>query len=56
MVNGSHKWIWYVHLVSYLYVIYAYFLTDMYKNESSQVSKIWIPLDIILTVNIAIYY
>ena len=54
-VNTKHRWVWYFHIVSYAYIIYIYGFTDADNRESSQLSKIWIPLDIILTFNIAIY-
>lgn len=54
-VNTSHYWVWYIHLISYLYAGYAYYLTDMVKRESSGSTKMWIPLDMILTVNISLY-
>ncbi len=28
----------------------------MYENESSQTTKIWIPLDVIVTCSIVLYY
>ena len=54
-VNNKHRWVWYVHVVSYAYIIWVYLFTDAQANESSDFSKIWIPLDIILTFNIALY-
>jgi hypothetical protein len=54
-VNTGHKWVWIVHFFSYMVIIYYYFCTDAVKREASESSKIWIPLDILLTVNIAIY-
>ncbi len=30
-VNRDHPWVWGVHLISYIYVIYAYLFTDMYS-------------------------
>jgi hypothetical protein len=54
-VNTKHRWVWYFHIVSYAYIIYVYLFTDASDNESSQSSLIWIPLDIILTFNIALY-
>lgn len=54
-VNTKHRWVWYFHIVSYTYIIYIYYLTDARLNDASESSKIWIPLDIILTFNIALY-
>ena len=54
-VNTGHKWVWGVHFISYSVIIYYYFFTDSVDREASESSKIWIPLDILLTVNIAIY-
>jgi hypothetical protein len=54
-VNTKHRWVWYFHIVSYAYIIYIYYLTDAADIDASESSKIWIPLDIILTFNIALY-
>lgn len=54
-VNQRHRWVWYFHIVSYSYIIYVYYLTDARLIDASESSKIWIPLDIILTFNIALY-
>lgn len=54
-VNNKNRWVWYLHVVSYAYIIWVYLFTDAQANESSDFSKIWIPLDIILTFNIALY-
>jgi len=48
-VNTKHRWVWYFHIVSYAYIIYVYYLTDAAEIDASESSKIWIPLDIILT-------
>jgi len=42
-------------VISYAYIIYIYQFTDAASRESSQNTLIWIPLDIILTFNIALY-
>ena len=54
-VNTGHRWVWYVHLVSYAYIIIYYCFTDAKDREASESSKIWVPLEIILTFNIALY-
>ena len=54
-VNTKHRWVWYFHIISYAYIIYVYGFTDAASRESSQNTLIWIPLDIILTFNIALY-
>jgi hypothetical protein len=54
-VNTKNKWVWVVHFFSYSYIIYYTFFTGVLALEHSQSSKMWIPLDIILTINIAIY-
>ena len=54
-VNTKHRWVWYFHVISYSYIIYVYYLTDARLIDASESSKIWIPLDIILTFNIALY-
>jgi hypothetical protein len=54
-VNTNHRWVWYFHIVSYAYILYVYLLTDAADVDASESSKIWIPLDIILTFNIAVY-
>jgi len=54
-VNTKNMWVWYVHLVSYLYIVYVYYLTDAKDKDKSDSAKMWIPLDILLTINITIY-
>ena len=54
-VNTGHRWVWYIHIVSYSYIIYVYYFTDAAARDASESAKIWIPLDIILTFNIALY-
>ena len=54
-VNTGNKWVWGVHLVCYSYVAVIYLGTDARVKEESDASKMWIPLDMILTVLIAIY-
>ena len=54
-VNTKNKWVWVVHLLSYAYTAYMYYLTDIASRDSSQSSKMWIPLDILLTAGISMY-
>ena len=54
-INTSHRWVWVVHFFSYAYIIYIYYFTDAKEKDASESSKIWVPLDIILTFNIALY-
>jgi hypothetical protein len=54
-VNTKHRWVWYFHIFSYSYIIYIYYFTNARLIEASESAKIWIPLDIILTFNIALY-
>ena len=58
-VNTKNVWVWYIHIVSYAYIIYEYWnhADDDHDLEKSgsELSEMWIPLDIILTVNIAFY-
>jgi len=54
-VDTRNKWVWVIHLISYLYVLYIYIFTDARYREISEAAKMWIPLDIILTINIVIY-
>jgi hypothetical protein len=54
-VNTNHSWVWLVHAISYSYVTYVYYFTDLKEKESSETTKMWIPLDIILTINITLY-
>ena len=54
-VNTGHKWVWGVHFISYSVIIYCYFFTDSVQRDASESSKIWIPLDILLTVLILVY-
>lgn len=46
---------WGVHFVFYVYVSWAYYLSGMRNEETSDNIKIWIPLDILLTFNIILY-
>jgi hypothetical protein len=54
-VNTKNEWVWYVHIVSYSYIIYIYFFTDSADRDKSKASKMWIPLDIGLTICIFLY-
>lgn len=54
-VNTKNQWVWYVHIVSYAYIIYMYCFTGIAMDGDSEASKIWVPLDIILTFNISMY-
>jgi len=54
-LNLDHQWVWAVLAASYGYIIYSYFLTDIVSKDHSQSSKMWIPLDILLTAGIALY-
>ena len=54
-VNTKNQWVWYVHIVSYAYIIYIYCFTGIAIQEASEASRIWVPLDILLTLNIALY-
>lgn len=55
-VNTKNQWVWYVHILSYAYIIYTYIANDLFENGGdSESAKIWVPLDIILTFNIAMY-
>ena len=51
-VNTKNMWVWYIHLLSYSYIIWEYWT---HSKDSSELSEMWIPLDIILTINIAFY-
>ena len=54
-VNTNNQWVWYVHILSYSYIIYMYCFTDVATQDGSEASRIWVPLDILLTFNIALY-
>ena len=54
-VNTKNKWVWTIHAINYPYILYIYFFTDAVKRDSYATRKIWIPLDIVLTVNITLY-
>ena len=54
-VNTKNKWVWVVHAISYTYVLYVYIFTDARNVSVSETSKMWIPLDIILTIFICMY-
>lgn len=52
-VNTKNTWVWYIHILSYFYIVYEYVGHD--NTQSSELSEMWIPLDIILTINISFY-
>lgn len=54
-VNTKNNWLWGVHLIFYVYVIWAYYFSGKLHEETSDNIKIWIPLDILLTFNITMY-
>lgn len=54
-LNTDYQWVWLVLLISYSYIIYSYFFTDIVQRDHSESSRMWIPLDILLTFGIAIY-
>ena len=55
-VNTSNEWVWYIHVVSYAYIIHIYFFTGAGEHDKSTASKMWIPLDCCLTCIILVYY
>lgn len=46
---------WFIHALNYPYILYIYFFTDAVSQDNFPTRKIWIPLDIILTINITLY-
>jgi len=54
-VNKSGKWVWMIHALSYSYIIYVFYFSGLKANETSILKRVWIPLDIILTISIAMY-
>ena len=48
-------WVWFVHAICYSYIIYVYVFTDAREKEISLAARMWVPLDILLTFNIAAY-
>lgn len=54
-VDTKNLWVWYIHAISYTYILYVLLFTDLYNREISIASKMWIPLDIILTFLIVAY-
>ena len=54
-VSNKNQWVWYVHIVSYMYIIYVYFFSNAVEFDKSTASKMWIPLDILLTICIFMY-
>jgi len=54
-VSTKNRWVWVVHAINYPYILYVYLFTDAVEQDNSVVRKIWIPLDVILTLNIALY-
>jgi hypothetical protein len=55
-VNTKNKWVWVVHALNYPYIIYVYISCELNSNsDHSQVRRMWVPLDIILTFLIVCY-
>ena len=54
-VNTSGNWVWIVHLISYAFVVYVYFFTEAGSKDKSLSSRMWIPLDIVLTISMGLY-
>jgi len=54
-VNTKNTCVWYIHIVSYAYIIYEYSHHSYHSDQSTELSEMWIPLDIILTINIFFY-
>ena len=54
-INFKHKWVWVIHAISYAYITYIYYFTDAVYMEPSDARKMWVPLDIILTICITCY-
>ena len=54
-INTKNRWVWVIHFFSYAYIVYVYYFTSAAYIDASESSKIWVPLDIILTFNIALY-
>ena len=52
-VSTKNMWVWYIHILSYSYIIYTFWTHN--SLFASELSEMWIPLDIILTINIAFY-
>ena len=61
-MNKAHLWLWVLSAISYSYVIYMYYFTNIASDcnrsaESwSDYMKCWIPLDIMLMSFVAVYY
>lgn len=58
-VNTSNQWVWYVHFIFYPYVIYSFYIdciTPVEHREKLQSRRVWIPMDLILTLCIGIYF
>ena len=54
-VNTGYKWVWMIHLIVYPYVIWRY-MQAKDDDEESASRRVWIPMDITITVSVAIYY
>ena len=56
-VNTRHWWVWTLQLAVYSYVVWKYNV-EMSDPTSHKLSsrQVWIPLDIMLTVFVSIYY
>lgn len=55
-LNVKSIWVWYFHFVSYSYIIFVYFFTDAAESDRSHASRMWVPLDILLTASIFAYF
>ena len=54
-VNTKNKWVWGIHALNYPYIMYVFYFTEAAAIDETLSSKIWIPLDCLLTINIALY-
>ena len=56
-VSTKNSWVWVVHAINYPYIIYVYLQSEIYGKyiDGSEARRMWIPLDIILTILIVFY-
>ena len=54
-INTNNSWVWVVHALNYPYIFYVFYFTDARQNCNSLAKKIWIPLDMLLTLGVTMY-
>lgn len=57
-LNTKHLWVWILHIPVYLYVAFMYFYDRSLgeRGDPDPRRKVWVALDLMLTVGILFYY